>query len=357
MKKILLLLILTVVLTGCRKSHIDVDFAFPQDFNSIYTLSCYASDSKSGFMMERGIAVQQGKCNTQLPCINPMLVYLSGGNRRIYFYAERGDKIEITGNNDNAYQWNIKGNKINSRLSEWRQANVAALASGNVEDINNAVAKYVKANPSDPVSTLLLLCDFDRRRDNALFLNLWGLLSDDAAEVRWTQLVSRNDMMTNTPSAMPPGVAISSEFDRKTLNINADGSIPRFAGKKSAQDNSDRNMAGYGDAIVLKTWHNGADTIRLGRQPVLFYFWRYNDPRHKENLDSLRALRRQRPDSTALLIVDVCFEADSVSWGSAIARDTLPGIIRAWTPLAESDPLIRRLSIPRTPLFLSFPAR
>lgn len=303
---------------ACASNRFKIKISMPAAVNAAYTLSYYASDSKGGRVIETAVAVQQGKGEIELPGHNPALVYLSTGRHRIYFLARRGDRIEISGDNANPYTWSVTGSDINTALSEWRNKNAAALESSDRAAVNRAVAEYVKANPGNPVSTLLLLCDYDRRADNPGFLKLWRSLRDEAAIEKWTGLVGRNDMMENMPLA-------------------------GFDGKKEMP-------------LILKTRDNGVDTVYIGRQPTVVYVWRTGDTDRAGSMDSLKRLRREHPDSSRFMIVDICFDADSVTWIMPLRSDSLRHTVRAWLPMAEADSSMRQLGVERTPQIITIPA-
>lgn len=302
---------LLLIMTGCVKNRFKMDFALPDSINNAYSLTYYASDSRGGRYIETAISVQKGKGMAELPVKNPSLISLKAGNIYIYIYAERGDNIKVSGSTVNPYEWDVTGNALNERWSRWRKDNKAVLNGGDPEKINRAISEYVRKNPSDPLSTLLLLCRYDRRADNSGFLAAWHLLKDDAAMEKWISLPGRNDIMTNSPLE---------EFDNK------------------------RPVS-----FVLKSLENGADTITTGKVPVVLCFWRNSDTRRKEFIDSLRALRKEHPDSDKFIIADICFDTDSMSWTAPLRRDSLKGVIRAWTPLAENDSVSRIFGIERTP--------
>lgn len=309
--------LMIILAVSCASNKFKIKIAMPATVNAAYTISYYASDSKGGRMIETAVAVQQGKGEIELPGHNPALVYLSTGMRRIYFLARRGDKIEISGENADPYAWRVTGNDINTALSDWRNKNVGQLAGGDPAKINAAVAEYVKANPENPVSALLLLCDYDRRENNLEFLELWKSLQGEAAMEKWTELVSRNDMMENMPL---------SGFDGK-------GEMP----------------------LILKTRDNGVDTVYIGRQPTVVYVWRAGDSDRKRDIDSLKSLRREHPDSSAFMIVDICFDADSVTWIMPLRADSLSHTVRGWLPMAEADSAMRRIGAERTPQIITIP--
>lgn len=296
------------------KNRFKLTFDLTGDPNTAYTCAYYASDATKGFFVETAVAVQKGKGESELATHNPTLLRISSGNRTVWAYVERGDNIRISGKGDDMIGWEIGGNRLNEQWSRWRKENGAALRSGDAAKVNDAVARFVRSNPSDPLSTLLLQLYYNRREDNKGFLSLWHLLRDEAAAEIWIRMVNRNDLYTNRPLPAP------------------DFSKPH--------------------TIVLKSFANGSDTIRTGEVPVMLYFWRNSDKNRKEGIDSLRALRKANPDSAKFIIADICFDADSLGWASPLGRDSLRHTIRAWNPIAEADSLMRSLGVERTPAMI-----
>lgn len=314
----LLIVVTGMLLGGCTKPRFILEFDLPADIYAGYNIQYYASSSTQSKWYETVAMVQQGKGKMELPLGNPAVVELQAGPKTIYLYAERGDKFKISGKSDDIFTWSVEGNDISHDWSVWRNANAAALAAGNSKEINAAVGEYVKKNPSDPLSALLLLFDYNRKENNEGFLKLWKLLKGEAAMEKWITLSGRTDLLDNHP------VMVADKKKKHTL--------------------------------ILKSFGNGADTIVTGKVPVAILFRRNGDMNKKEMLDSLRALRKSHPDSAKYIIADVCFDPDSLSWAAPLASDSLQKIIRAWNPLAEADSAIRALGVEKTPTLLIFPA-
>lgn len=320
MKKFLIFISIIFILIsqGCLKSKFEISFELPPAVNSTYTLTYYASSSKQGKWIETGVLVQNGKGKMTLPASNPSVVMLSGAGMSVYFYVERGDNIKIKGESADILSWNIGGNSINDDWSKWRRENESQIVSGNAEKINAAVESYVKKNPSNPLSALLLLYEYDRSKDNSGFLRLWKSLKGEAAKEKWITVSGRTDLYTNTPLSPP-------DFKKR-------------------------------HKIILKSLDNGADTIVTGNVPVALLFWRNSDTDRTKMIDSLKSLRKAHPDSASYIIADICFEPDSMSWTSPLIRDSLHHTIRAWNPIAEADSLYRSFGVERTPALIIFPA-
>lgn len=271
----------------------------------------YASDSKQGWYTELVVMVQNGKAESTCITRNPTLIFLShnGMSPQVAIYAERGDKITIEGNSAEPVDWKIGGNKINEQWSEWRAQNRAALSSGSPVEINKAVEQYVVKNNENPLSTLLLLLNYDRNEDPTGFQKLWKKLDGEALEQKWTDLVSRNDMIDGTPK--------------------------------------------FGDnvaSMILRTAGSGCDTVSFKGRGALLLF--RSDSYDSTPLDSLRALTREFRDSSTRIIADIALLPDSASWRSGIASDSIRNVIRAWNPLGVTDSVISRLGVTQTPMWV-----
>ncbi len=313
-KKYILLILCSILLAACSKPRFTLEFELPAALHSAYNISYYAASPKQGRWVETALMVQQGKGKMVLPLEEATVISLTAAGSTIHLYAEPGDRITISGESADPFSWKIGGNGINTQWSGWRNENSAAVSGHDSAKINAAVRKYIKKNPSEPLSALLLLYEYDRREDNEGFLDLWKSLKGEAAMEKWITLSGRTDLYTNKP-----------------LKPVKKGEIHR---------------------LVLKSVENGADTVVTGKVPVALYFWRTKDEGRQEMIDSLKNLRKAHPDSSSFIIADICLDADSLSWTSSIARDSLKHTVRAWNPIGEADSTLRALGVERTPFFL-----
>ena len=301
---------------GCTKPRFTLEFSLPEALHIAYTISYYNSSPTGGQWIETGVMVQQGKAKAILPLAEESVVGISAAGSVIYVYVERGQKITLEGESAELYSWKTGGNDINRHWSEWRIENKEALASGQSDLVNVAVEKYVKKNPENPLSALLLLYDYNRRDDNNGFLRLWKSLKGEAAMEKWITISGRSDIYRGKPLSDP--------------------------------DRSKRHT------LILKTLANGVDTIVTGKVPVVLLFWRNTDKERSAMIDSLRTLRKEHPDSESFIIADICFEPDSINWVVPLGRDSLKHTVRAWIPFAEADSLVQALGVEHTPYILSF---
>lgn len=313
---VVITVLLSVLISGCVKNQFTVEFSLDPQASQTYKTLYYASDSKKGWIVEGVLQVEQGKGKMVLPTRNPTIVYVFTGSNipATFFYAERGDKVTISGKGVNPLDWDFSGNKINEGLSKWRKDNRGLLdnimmPSGNktFEKLNSAVAKYVAANPDNPVSTILLLEYYDRRGDEEGFRKCWAKLKGDAAKGKWREVVSRNDMIDE------PG---KQELPKE---------------------------------IILNTVGTGCDTIKIGGVPVLLNFSKSSISNYRETAKKIRELSVESDDSSSRIIANILLEPDSILRWQNARNDSLVNVVEGWAPLGLSDSQVKVLGISRLP--------
>lgn len=310
---------LTLLLCACTKNEVKLSFSLDGVPQETLKLDYYASDKKKGWLVEEFVNVQQGNAQSILRTVNPTLVFLApsaGSSLTVVFYAERGDEISISGKGTDPLFYKISGNDITDALTAWRLSATKAIAEADADPtkgsaaLNKLVADYVKANPENPASTILLLCYYNRRADEPGFEKTRKLLQGDALDPTWSSLAARADMIDDSP-------------------------IP----------------AKLPASLLLKT-PNGCDTLRPGKAPAILYFYRDNAPSRSDDLKALRKLADDYKDSTSRIICDICFEPDSSSHVYKMRGDSLRRAVRAWMPLGSSDSIARTLGVRRTPMLI-----
>lgn len=311
------------LLSACGGKSFEVDFDLASDIESSYRLLYYASGKNGGRWIESAAPVHQGKFTIECQTVYPTVVYVfrSHGNEpETFFYAERGDKIKITGDNAMPLMWTIRGNKVTDRLSEWQSANLNLLEKHSPSETNKAVASFVEKNKGSEIDPLLLLLRYDRGEDPEEFVRLWNMMDEKLRKSDFTELVCAPDILSPSP-----------------LTFDSKGNAVLAPGKDKFKTLKIRSLA------------NGSETLRLtapGRKGSMIYFWHLGDPRRHEILDSLRTLaRRQGGDSIRLLIADICLDGDSLRWRNAARFDSLDNVTRAWWPAGEADPQAIRLGV------------
>lgn len=304
---------MVILLAGCKKSSMQIDFDLPPSVNANYRLVCYASNKHGGAVIELFAPVENGKFHINAPASSPMIVYIFSGSSSpvAAFYAEGGDKILISGDSPDPISWKFSGNKISEQWSDWVQKNRDTLSSRDAARINGIVEKFVKENPDSPLSTIFLLHYFSRRDDNDRFVRLWATLDEDALNGDVLDIIPRSDVLDGT---------------------TASHDIPQ--------------------TMVLSTLGNGADTVRTSGKPSLLSFRSSYANASSQILTVLQKIALDFPDSASRNIVDISFNPDLKAWEREAPRDSLRKIINACMPLGTSDSLAVVLDVKRTPFFI-----
>lgn len=312
----ILFFVFAAVATGCTKNEFYLEFSLPEEITHNYSVNYYGSSKKGGFLVQATAPVQKGKYELRCVTVLPTLVYISSASHPegIVVYAKRGEKIKITGTSANPAAWTADGNNINKRLSAWRKENADILEKGNKEEINAAVAAFVRENPSDPVSTILMETTFSRRLSPKGYLSLWNSLQGNAKERQWINLIGRADQLT--PSVEWPAILKS---------------------------------------LYMRSAGNGIDTIITSKtNATLLFFWINAIDNRNVYFDSLQNLTKEFPDSVSRIIADVSLEPDSLSWRNFIRKDTIDKIVRFWAPQGLADSRLIKLGVPDYPYFIVY---
>ncbi len=308
-----LIILLTILLSGCKKNEFLVEFKLPATVSDSYTMVYYASDPVKGFMIDQVAVITAGKGTVKCITRYPTLIYVfKGGNEpSLVIYAERGDKILVEGDNPSPQTWKVSGNLINEELTEWRMKNRQVLSERNPVKVNEAVKDFVKVHTDDPVSMLLLQIYYDRGRNPKEFDSLYKSLKGDAVDPEWSDLVSRNDMVGGySPMSFKTG------------------------------------------PLIFRTAGNGCDTLRFDSVPALLFFANNNYGSRAADVTRIKELLKERRDSGKPQIVDVNMEPDSSAWRYQARRDSLKGAVRSWLPLSFSDTVAKSLGVKTLPTFV-----
>lgn len=307
--------------TGCSKSKFDLEFALNPDVWGNYQITYYASDGKRGQWINTTAPVQSGKFRMEGISRVPVVIVISnsmGGDMALY--AEPGQTLKITGDDPNPAAWSADGNDVNATLSEWRRSALFLPK----DSVAGAIAGFVGKNTDSPAAALLLLTSFPRYEYPSKFVSLWNSLGKGAKRVEMADISGLADFGPGAPFAM-----------------NASGNIRHDAPRRLVKSLALRRSGGY------------ADTLRFDNSaPAFIWFYMRNDDNHLQMADTLKNLRRVRPDSLSNRLVTVSMDADSVKWNNAVAFDSIPKVLDAWMPLGSADRRAALLGVNETPFFI-----
>ena len=312
---------MALMLGSCVKNEFKVDFEFPKDHIGNYLLSYYAWDSHKGRWIERTTSIQEGVASVDGVTRLPTLVYVSdasqSGNSMI-IYVERGDKIKISGDGRDMASWSVTGNKLSERWSDWRKD--AYTQKKDTVAFHKSIGQYVKKNPKDELSAILLLTEWNRRKDPEGFVTLWNSIDKGSRGQQLVEMCGVSDLL-------------GTEFI-----TTAEGTL------EYAKDPGVKTL-------ILRSRDNGVDTLKFTR-PSLLYFFTENNTARRETIDSVKMLVKAYPDSSKRVMADIYVDSDSTTWVNAIRRDSVKGMVRAWMPRGVVSEEMVRMGVTRLPWYI-----
>ena len=305
-----------LLMEACTKNEFTLEFSLASDVTDNYNVTYYATDLNGGKTIQAVASVREGKCELKGITKLPTLVYVT--TRKSVFplvmYVERGQKFDITGDNREPLDWKVDGNSINEQLSEWRLQNKDLFVKNNADSINLAVKNFVEENTSNPVSTILMLCYFNREEDERDYNEIMASLSEDARNPDLLRMIGRADQLYHSYS-----------FPARL------------------------------DNMIMKSVNKKGDTLRIdNKNPVFLVFWQTGYDKRNELIDSLKVMEKEFPDS-ARIIADICVDVDSTSWRSTMRKDSLyKEMKRFWAPMGMNDATVMKFKVAKLPYYIVF---
>lgn len=320
--KALFAVVLLAMAVGCTKNEVRLTFELPKDVNEPCRILYYASGSNVGMIRETVAQISAGKGETVLPMSYPSVICLFSPSQKFpaaLIYASRGESFRITGTDANIARWEISGNKTTEELSAWRLANADLIRTRDhsPEKLNEAVAKFVKANTASPAAAVILYYYFTRGGHEKEFYALQSGLDREVAEdERLMTALSMPDLITFLPDKpwMPERLVLTGD-------------------------------SGYADTVTF--------------DKALLLMFRSNNDSGVSN-DSVKALleRVRKSESKAggkdrrKAVAELYFDIDSFNWRRHMRRDTIKGLTRLWMPLGVADSVAIEMGVRRTPYYI-----
>lgn len=307
-----LLLLLSVMTAGCGKNEMTLTFSLSSEVNTPCKIVYYASARNVGVMRETVAQIDAGKGVTRLPMAYPSILYLfspSAQTPSAIIYAQKGDKITITGKNSDIADWEISGNPVTEILTRWRLENKKVVGGMEPVKLNEAVAKFVKANTDSEAAAIILYVYFCRRGHEEEFRRLESSLSKKILDnKRLMNALLAADLLGTTPDNIPfPTVIVA------------------------------RDSSGYADTLPL----------RDGKPSLLLF--RGANSEGNFSPDSLKSLLKRNKERQ---VAEIFAEPDSMTWSRHLTADTLPGLRQLWLPAGLADSLTISMSVRYLPFII-----
>lgn len=238
----------------------------------------------------------------------PVIVDILGTDGRMLsqFVAQDGQHLEARLNINDPYQSRVTGgDDVNDRWSQWLRDNARTLHQGDSRAINTAVEAYAARHTDDLLSACLLVTQYDWSLNPSEGLRLLQALHPDAR-----------------PQSIVQGITLLSQ-----------GMLPPAKGKRLGtlryHDLRDSlttwNPSGHGPTLIVLTGHQGSVP------------------------DSILTALRSWPNASNVL--ELCLDADTVSWRSAVSADDAHWR-RGWLPGGTQARGLEHLGIPVLPYCL-----
>jgi hypothetical protein len=311
---------LLFILPSCTKKEATITFDLAKEISGNYHILYYSASADGGAITEAAIPIEGAKYQSVLPTRQPTMVYLNASMSQscLMIYLVPGDKITITGDNNDPLTWDISGNKLDEEWSEWRKKNLTTLRSNDQKKINKCVADYVKKHTDQPLSTTLLLTTYSQRDNETEFNTLWHSLSSNAKDKKLIDAIGRADMLSEPATK-------HAEIEEFKLHISGDTTIVYNPKKYKAS---------------------------------LIYFWRRTDAGRDATIDSLKNIVKTLPDSTKWSICDISLDSEQNLWRQTNERDSIPSAkapserLSGWVAGGELAETMEPFDIPRTPYYI-----
>lgn len=303
------LMALTTIATSCRSSN----FKIKGELEGIGQSNIHIVYYASGSVHEEWVNTQgQGKFEFKGQSKEPTIAAILDTQSQLIacVMVENGDEISISGNAEKRYELKIKGNKEDENWCKFLNDNAKQLASGDSDAVNAAVEKYVKANPDDMTSTLLLLVNYDSSADPT---RAKQLLKDISTDAKPQSLVWAFEALTAN---------IGKPNDRLTALLLINAQSGKFGQLQF-------NGSSY---TLLYIWGSETDDV------------------HRADIARIRALQAAT-SAEKLQVADISLEPDSSFWRSTASRDSAQWL-QFWAPEGPLNIDLLPLHITATPLAL-----
>lgn len=304
----LLSALLAVILGACESDsfHVEgrIDGMARQNLRAVY----YAD----GAIRMVPAMVIDGKFAFEGRATEPALVELYTSDRNLLgrFVAKNGETIRCGFDRRDPYNVTIDGNELSGRWADFLRDNSQVLAAGDNLRVNALVARYVEHNPSDQLSSLLLVTLYDSASDPA------------GAQ----KLLDGMD-----PGSKP--VSVLEGYAELLASVNDKSNLMPV-----------RELRLYSLKDSMTTYRTA------GHRASMICFTTAESGRKDSIVKTLRRLAKAT-SGTDRIILDVSLDADTARWRQAIEKDSATWT-QVWAPGAAAAASVEPLAIDRLPFFI-----
>ena len=215
--------------------------------------------------------------------------------------AKNGDHLKIKGDAAKPISIKVKGNALNEDWQLFRDEHAAFYSDPNPSRLDAAIEKYVRENPADVLSTVLLMNDYSDYSDRAKI----------------------DKMLKGIDASARPSSLVRHFTDRST---NKNTNLPRLMSLNLAKNaNTFEEISLMGHVTLISMWANP----QKDRNNLIQQFDVLND--HVQ-------------------VLDVLTESDTLHWHETIAADP-KSWKHYWAPGGPLEPGIQLLGITSMPWY------
>ena len=298
-----LLLSIVVMLASCGSDSFKIEGAITNlDGGTLKVI--YIGDS--GVVDELVNLDKKRKFSFEGHSAQPALVSLLNrqGKPLAMLVAANGDYLKVNGDASKEMGIKVKGNRLNEDWQLFRIEHKSFYTDINPSRLDAAIEKYVRENPADILSTVLLLADYSDYSDRN---KLKTLLDGIEAQAR------------------PKSLAQMMESRAKGNRLA--GHLPRLA------------------TLNLMALDGDFEEIKLTSQTTLIHLWANPQSGRRMVIDKLKGL------GETIRVLDVLAESDTLRWGQTIADDP-EGWKHYWAPAGPLEQGLQLLGFTSLPWYV-----
>lgn len=358
MKKIILFLTATAILTSCSKDKYTIS-GTAAGFENGKTVILETQDEKGmGLIAVDTVKIENGKFEIKGKVTEPSFhtLQIEGAQGKIPFILENGDitivvnkdtiqKSKISGsyNNDEYVKFNEEITKIQKPLMDFQTANMQkmqmAQQAKDTVTINGLMKEYTKIQTEIGATSKAKYEDYANTHPKAFIsaLIIQGMSNDPTVDSK--KIETMYNSLDESLKISKPGKAIKTKLaELKTPSVGATAApgAPAAAPAQWRTDFSAPNP--QGKTISLKE--------SLGKVTIVDFWASWCGPCRRENPNVVAIYNELH--SKGLNIIGVSLDEDPVKWKEAIAKDKL-----TWTQVSNlkgwEDPIAKQYKVESIP--------
>ena len=304
MKKIhLLLLVVVAALASCSSDSFKIDGNITHlDGTAVRVI--FQGDS--GVVDEPVNLDKKGRFTFEGQSQQPVIVCLMSNNNKMLtmVVAANGDHIKLKGDAAEAMGIKVKGNRLNEDWQLFRNEHKGFYIDPNPSRLDAAIEKYVRENPEDMLSTVLLVADYGDYSDNDKVRKMLNSIDVKARPKSLTQ-------------------ALSSGITRRSKTP-----VPRLT------------------TLTLVKHGGDFEEIKLTDRIALLSLWANPQPNRKNLAARIKDV--QESSDRKVSVIDILTESDTMRWHQTIADEDW---LHYWAPGGPLEQGIQLLGITSLPWY------